>query len=190
KFAIEQNVDFHLGVTTTGLTPSGSCPGGFNGGENGRLFPSVSEGRPRLLKPTMPKDELMNYFAQNVLVGTCHGTEPLLEAAKRALSDPWINTPLEQDGNMGFLRRSAALSIIGLTDEDDSDSPDPVADYVEFFRKLKPTHARDTVKIHMISGGETSCSSDMGQALACPRVPGASQVIEVTYEVACQEHAY
>src|SRR5690606_1920004 len=32
KFAIEQNIDFHLGVTTTGLTTSGSCPGGFNGG--------------------------------------------------------------------------------------------------------------------------------------------------------------
>ena len=279
KFAIEQRIDFQLGVTSTGLTPAGNCPGGFNGGENVLLFPSVSENRPRILRSTMQANDLMNYFAQNVLVGTCHGTEPLLEAAKRALSDPWINTPLEQDGNMGFLRRSAALSIIGLTDEDDSDSPDPVADYVEFFRKLKPTHARDTVKIHMISGGETSCSSDMGQALACPRcvaaaemtggvhveicmdandprwddaflqmsegafgldtafrlrgqpadpnaievrvngrlrdrytpfgalvwyynphnnsiaftplhVPGASQVIEVTYEVACQEHAY
>ena len=40
---IAAGVDYHIGVTTTGLEPSSGgwsqCPGGAEGGENGRLFP-------------------------------------------------------------------------------------------------------------------------------------------------------
>ncbi|HLU31754.1 MAG TPA: choice-of-anchor D domain-containing protein, partial [Acidimicrobiia bacterium] len=175
SFAIEQNVDFHIGVTTTGVAyaTSSGCPGGFNGNEDGRLFPHPSLGRPRILKSTMPRDQLLDTFAQNVMVGTCHASEAVYEAARRALSDPWINTPEADGGNQGFLRRDASLSIIGLTDENDVDSRwegDASADksvtrYVDFFRSLKPSRMKDSVKVHMISGGMTSCSG----AMACPR---------------------
>jgi hypothetical protein len=192
SFAIEQNVDFHIGVTTTGVayrTGSG-CPGGFNGNEDGRLFPHPSLGRPRILKSTMPRDQLMSVFAQNVMVGTCHGSEAVYEAARRALSDPWINTPEADGGNQGFLRRDASLSIIGLTDENDVDSlwegnasaDKSVTRYVDFFRSLKPSRMKDSIKVHMISGGMTSCSG----AMACPRCVEGTQLTNGIWVEICK----
>jgi hypothetical protein len=195
-FAIEQKVDFHIGVTTTGVayrTGSG-CPGGFNGNEDGRLFPHPSLGRARILKSTMARDVLLDTFAQNVMVGTCHGSEAVYEAARRALSDPWINTPEADGGNQGFLRRDASLSIIGMTDENDVDSlwegnaseDKSVTRYVDFFRSLKPSRMKDSVKVHMISGGMTSCTNPNtgGTVMACPRcVEGAALTKGVWVEI-------
>ena len=39
--ALGTGVDLHVGVTTTGISPTGAtCPGGASGGEGGRLFPA------------------------------------------------------------------------------------------------------------------------------------------------------
>ena len=190
KFAIEQNIDFHIGVTTTGTLLHGlsACAEtGFSENEDGRLVPHPSLNRPRILKSSMPKDVLESVFAQNVKVGTCHAYEAVYEAAKRALSDPWINTPEAEGGNQGFLRRDASLSIIGVTDEPDSDSPDPVADYIEFFRSLKPSRMEKSVKVHFISGGYTTCSSNMGSASACPRCVQGTEMTDGVFVEICMD---
>jgi hypothetical protein len=136
-------VDYRIGVTTTGLdaSPGGwsECPGGAQGGENGRLFP-VDGSRPRIITPSTPNAAAV--FASNTRVGVCHWNEQGLDAAWRALSDPLIyqaddpRTALANDGNGGFLREDAKLAIIFLTDEEDF-SAQPVSFYETYFRALK-----------------------------------------------------
>lgn len=141
--ATRHQVDYQIGVTTTGLTPHSGithpCPGGAAGGEAGRLFPANGTS-PRIIQPSTPNAEKV--FANNVQVGTCHFIEQGLEAAYLALSAPLIDsvdatgTSLEDDGNAGFLRPDAKLAIIFVTDEEDF-SPRPLATYETFFRSLK-----------------------------------------------------
>ncbi|WP_426746883.1 choice-of-anchor D domain-containing protein [Myxococcus faecalis] len=136
-------VDYRIGVTTTGLdeSPGGwsECPGGAQGGENGRLFP-VDGSRPRIITPDTPNAAAV--FADNTRVGVCHWNEQGLDAAHRALSDPLLynlddaRTPLPNDGNGGFLREDAKLAIIFLSDEEDFSSQ-PVSFYETYFLALK-----------------------------------------------------
>ncbi|WP_163996876.1 choice-of-anchor D domain-containing protein [Pyxidicoccus caerfyrddinensis] len=136
-------VDYRIGVTTTGLDPSpggwSECPGGAQGGENGRLFP-VDGSRPRIITPSTP--DAAGVFASNTRVGVCHWNEQGLDAAHRALSDPLLyqqddpRTPLANDGNGGFLREDAKLAIIFLSDEEDFSSQ-PVSFYETYFLALK-----------------------------------------------------
>ncbi len=137
------NVDYHIGVTTTGIegSPGGwaVCPGGVDGGEAGRLFPA-NGAMPRVITPATPNAGAV--FASNVQVGWCHWNEQGLEGAYRALSAPLVNnaddprTALANDGNLGFLRADAKLVLIFVTDEDDF-SPQPVSFYETFFRAVK-----------------------------------------------------
>ncbi|NVJ22540.1 choice-of-anchor D domain-containing protein [Myxococcus sp. AM011] len=136
-------VDYRIGVTTTGLdsSPGGwsECPGGAQGGENGRLFP-VDGSRARIITPDTP--DAAGVFAANTQVGVCHWNEQGLDAAHRALSDPLLynqddgRTPLPNDGNGGFLREEAKLAIIFLSDEEDFSSQ-PVSFYETYFLALK-----------------------------------------------------
>ena len=84
-------VDYHIAVTTTGLERSSGgwavCPGGGEGGENGRFFP-VDNSSPRIISPTTPAAEAV--FARNTNVGVCHWNEQGLEAMYRALSNPLV----------------------------------------------------------------------------------------------------
>ncbi|MFP2910805.1 choice-of-anchor D domain-containing protein, partial [Pyxidicoccus sp. 3LFB2] len=140
-------VDYRIGVTTTGLDPSpggwSECPGGAQGGENGRLFP-VDGSRPRIITPETPNAAAV--FASNTRVGVCHWNEQGLDAAWRALSDPLLyqqddpRTPVANDGNGGFLREDAKLAIIFLSDEEDFSSQ-PVSFYETYFRALKGNDA-------------------------------------------------
>lgn len=141
--ALADHLDFHIAVTTTGLIPASGgwtmCPGGAQGGENGRFFP-VDGSSPRILDPGTPN--LESAFATNMQVGTCHWLEQGLGGAKAALSQPLVDevddptTPQPNDGNAGFLRPDARLSIVVVSDSDDQ-SPGEVADYLNFFRGLK-----------------------------------------------------
>ena len=49
RYATSQNIDYHIGTTTTGIKGSGGgwapCPGGVDGGEAGRLFLQSAVGR-------------------------------------------------------------------------------------------------------------------------------------------------
>jgi len=141
--AAEAGVDYHIAVTTTGLERSSGgwavCPGGGEGGENGRFFP-VDGSSPRIISPTTPS--AASVFARNTNVGVCHWNEQGLEAMYRALSDPLVynvddpRSPMPQDGNAYFLRDDAKLAVIAITDEEDF-SPQPVAAYETFLRELK-----------------------------------------------------
>ena len=135
------NADFHIAVTSSGMTPYtagwAQCPGGAEGGEAGRFFP-VDNAHPRLLTPQTPdvKQALFN----NIDVGICHWDERFLEPAVAALTDPLVSatkapgTSWPSDGNAGFLRDDARLAILVVTDTDDDNklsSPPPVDAYVQ-----------------------------------------------------------
>lgn len=163
-FALAQQIDFQLGVTTTGVTPGGSCPGGANGEEDGRLFPAdgATTGHPRILTKNTPN--LAEAWGYNVHVGDCHFDEQPLEAAKLALSpglvdvDDYAPSALPMDGNKGFLRKEANLSIVILTDEWDQ-SPDTPAFYTAFFKSIKGFRNENMLSIHAITGDRgTGCS--------------------------------
>ena len=141
--ALANNVDFRIVVTTTGILPATGgwvqCPGGLQGGDDGHWFPEDNSS-PRILTPQTPN--LSQAFATNVHVGTCHWLEQGLESAKDGLSQPLIsevddpNTPLPNDGNAGFLRSDARLSMVVVGDADDQ-SPDTLQNYEQFFKDLK-----------------------------------------------------
>lgn len=109
-------------------------------------------------------------------MGICHEIEEYFEAAFRALSEPLINetksskhaekSPYD-DGNAGFLRDDAALSIIFVADEREQStgygrSPQ---DYLAFFRSLKKPGG---LRVHAISGSKldepSTCGLNNGDA--------------------------
>lgn len=95
------HVDFHIGVTTTDVISPDAA--------RGRLI-----GTPKVLTPTTPN--LEGAFASRARVGVQgHGLELGLEAMRLALSEPLLSSH-----NAGFYRPDAALSVIVVTDEDDS----------------------------------------------------------------------
>lgn len=136
-------VDYHIAVTTTGLESSKSnwsaCPGGADGGENGRFFP-VNGTSPRIITPSTPSAGAV--FATNTNVGVCHWNEQGLEGMYRALSAPLVysvddpTTAQSLDGNAGFLREEARLAVIAISDEEDF-SPRAVSFYETFLKALK-----------------------------------------------------
>ncbi|MFL5353749.1 choice-of-anchor D domain-containing protein [Archangium sp.] len=141
--AAAAGVDYHIAVTTTGLERSSGgwavCPGGAEGGENGRFFP-VDGSSPRIITPATPSADAV--FVRNTNVGVCHWNEQGLEAMYRALADPLVygvddpRTPLPMDGNAGFLREDAKLAIVAISDEEDF-SPQPESAYETFLLALK-----------------------------------------------------
>ncbi|OJT23677.1 hypothetical protein BO221_16950 [Archangium sp. Cb G35] len=159
-------VDYHIAVTTTGIERSSggwaTCPGGAEGGENGRFFP-VDNSSPRIIKPTTPSADAV--FVRNTNVGVCHWNEQGLEAMYQALSAPLVfsgddpRTPQSLDGNAGFLREDAKLAIIAVTDEEDF-SPQPVAAYETFLLGLKGGD-RSKILFSAITGP--------GDLTTCPR---------------------
>jgi len=165
----EQRVDYHIGVTTSGLTGSGSCPGGAGGAEDGRLFP-VDGSHPRILTPSTP--HILQHLQFNTDVGACNSDAQYYEAAKRALSEPLISSAKDaryptsgyQDGNAGFLRRDAALAVIVFAAR--MDRADELgfswmpADYLAFFKSIKRPLGPFT--FHAISGGPTGQNSTCG----------------------------
>jgi len=168
NYAVSQGIDYHIGVTTTGITASGggwaACPGGVDGGEAGRLFPVTGE-RPRYITPSTPA--AIDVFRQNVQVGVCHWWEEGLEAAYRAVSPPLVdnadapNTTQRNDGNLGFYRPDARLSVIIVTDEDDHSDKEP-SFYANFFRNLKGAANADKVTVHGVLGNGCSTASGNG----------------------------
>ncbi|GAC1337122.1 MAG: hypothetical protein NVSMB23_03190 [Myxococcales bacterium] len=141
------NVDYHVAVTTTGMQPStqlwSQCPGGASGGEAGRFFP-VDASRPRILTPQTPF--VQQALLANVDVGLCHWDERFLDPVVAALTAPLASvakapgTPWPNDGNLGFLRDDARLSLVVVSDADDANdvvSPPPVSAAVDQILAVK-----------------------------------------------------
>lgn len=165
EYLAAQYVDFHLGVTTTGLEPGGNCPGGVRGAEDGRLFPVVGNGVRWIDSDTANP---ASAFAANLNVGACRtGASMPFEAAVRALTPPVIDHaddprhPEPQDGNLGFLRPEAGLRLIFVSDHDD-ESSGSVAEYRTTLRSVKPS---GDVGLYVFAGdpGE-GCAGPAGRA--------------------------
>lgn len=117
-FATTHDVDFQLGVTTTGIDGSG-CSGGV-GSEAGRLLP-LDLIHPRIFTETTIG--LPAAWADAIPDGSCVQRRSAFDAVVRALAlsavfdDP--STPEASDGNLGFLRDDAHLAVLFVTDGDD-----------------------------------------------------------------------
>lgn len=158
-FASSEGTDFQIGVTTTGTYPAGgNCPGGADGGEDGRLYP-INRSHPRILTPQTP--DLATHYAYNIQVGACHDLESGLIAMRHALSTPTVDHdddprwPQPADGNLGFLRPDASLSVVFVTDDNDH-SPDTVGSYFNFLLSLKG-YDPSRVSAHAIVGTQQTC---------------------------------
>ena len=167
SFAAAQDIDFHFGVTTTGLVPGGDCPGGVGGGEDGRLFPVVGS-TDRVVTLDTPAMEAA--WLANVQVGACRGgPNQVFEAAVRALTPPVENAaddprhPEASDGNAGFLRPEAHLSVIAITDRDD-ESAQSANFYYNALQSLKGFRNTHLFNFHAVAGDpETGCQGADGR---------------------------
>ncbi len=163
SFLQAHDLDFHVGVTTTGLEPGGDCPGGVGGGEDGRLFPVLGE-TVRFLTNETP--DLESQWRANVSVGACRtGPNQVFEAAVRALTPPVVDAADDPrhdepaDGNAGFYRPDARLSVIAITDRDD-DSPETPARYWSVLQGLKGYRNTHLFDFSAITGDPgTGCGS-------------------------------
>ncbi len=182
--ALATGVDLHVGVTTTGIDPTGaSCPGGAQGGEAGRLFPA-NNSAPRIFTNGTPS--LGTALQQAVQVGECAYEQEGLEAMRRALTPPLVDhadapgTPLGNDGNLGFYRETASLAVVVVSDDDDT-SPDTVATYVRFLQQLKGAGAAGRAALYAIVPSGETCPSASGQGLryaeAATRTGGAIESV-------------
>ena len=157
--------DFHVAVTTTGVGGAVGCAGGADGGEAGRLFP-VDGSRPRIITPATAGAAAV--FASNVRVGLCHWWEQGLEGAYLALTPPLVDsaddptTPAVNDGNLGFLRSEARLSVIYVSDEDDY-STRTVQVYADQLRALKPGRPDRLSAAAIVNTGSCAVSSSAGR---------------------------
>lgn len=177
---VDEGADYQIGITPAGtdyLFSHCSASTGFPEPEDGRLVPHPESGLPRIIDSQMALNDQLDAFKRNLEVGSCTESEAVYEAARRALSAPWIHTDVSQGGNKGFMRPDASLAIIGVTVDTDAASfwdgnsgeDHSVSRYVEYFRNRKPSWLQDSVKIHMFSGGQDGCSGTIGTAQACPR---------------------
>jgi hypothetical protein len=121
RFAMQQNIDYHLAVTTTDDESSGMflgepCDGSLGGGCERGSFVTLP-GQPAVITPQTPNG---TQLFTNIVTGLGTSESSLergLVAAQLALSDPLINT-----ANRGFLRQDATLAVIIVSDDDDSRS--------------------------------------------------------------------
>ncbi len=131
-------------------------------------------------------------FAENVAVGiTGSGWEMGLEAARAAFLEP-----VYSEDNASFLRDDASLSLIFLSDEQDS-SPYEVDEYLRFFTDLKGEEAYRDHRIFNVSAvvgatepefeGDPACSSEHGDASYGSRYIKAVERTEGVLESICAE---
>ncbi len=120
-YFVEAEVDYHIGVTTTDTVVDA-------GAIRGEII-------------TPETEDPDGVFEDIVRVGTTgSGYEMGLEAAKLAFE------PQNAATNSAFLRDDAKLSIIWVSDEEDS-SPLGAPEYVDYFKALKGGASRDAVTL-------------------------------------------
>jgi len=137
-------------------------------------------------------EEPEEIFAEMVAQGTTgSGLEQGLESARIALSEPLL-----AGYNAGFVRDNANLSVLVISDEEDS-SPDPVSTYLRAFADVKGEEAyRDhrRMNVSAVIGnqapefeGEPSCSSDNGVADFGKRYLAAVSATQGLHDSICAE---
>jgi hypothetical protein len=163
---VEGNVDYHIAITTT---DDGNDPVNVTGAARGAFVGDV-------ITSDMEQDEAEDAFRDQVNVGTSGtGMEVGLKTAYLALTDE----DLLDGPNQGFLREEAELSIVFVSDEEDS-SPWPVADYINAFFDLKGHRDRDVFNASALTvTDESECTASQAEASS----PGTRYV-----DVATQTH--
>ncbi|MES2638552.1 MAG: hypothetical protein V4850_03695 [Myxococcota bacterium] len=141
------NVDYQIAVTTTDDGNDSSVTDPARGAFVG---PIITSG--------MDLDTAGDLFQQEVNVGISgSGLETGLKTAHLALTD----TARLGDQITAFLRPDASLSIVFVSDEEDS-SPWPVNDYVNAFFELKGQRDRDAFNISALTvTDETLCTEEL-----------------------------
>lgn len=131
-------------------------------------------------------------FAEMVAQGTSgSGIEQGLEAARLALAEPMLS-----GDNAGFVRDEANLSILVISDEQDS-SPLPVAQYLRAYADVKGEDAYRDHRRMNVSGvvgdtppefdGEPSCESSNGAAAWGSRYVDAVAQTQGLLDSICEE---
>jgi hypothetical protein len=161
--AAKAGVDVRIGVTTTGLASRAPlCGGAASGGEAGRLVP-VEGSRSRAVSSTSPT-AAATVQANLGDVGLCHNLVQGLETMRQALSSPLATstddprTPLPNDGNSGFLRATARLAVVVVSDEDDHSGFDPES-YVQFLQTLKGTGMSHRTQLYALVPTDGRCTT-------------------------------
>lgn len=136
-FFVEGDVDYQIGVVTTTVAE----PAAVDGTQCTQQVVDAIPDAGYLMDGTYitPEDtDGASIFSDWVNVGICgSGFEMGLESAYQAVTEPLVDGP-----NAGFLREDAYLSIIFVSDEEDS-SPMGVNDYINAFRDVKGQRSRD-----------------------------------------------
>jgi hypothetical protein len=136
-------VDVHLGAVTTSVGPA------FRSELNGCSVRDVADSPPPFQLVgggflTFDTPDLPAAFADLVQVGVCgDGAEMGMHTAWKVLTDP-------ASVSSGFLREDATLSIVVISDEDDS-SPLPPTWYVDDLRERKGLEDRDAVLLSALN---------------------------------------
>lgn len=140
QWAISLKADFQLGVISTQVVKGGTyLPGELRKAGGTRIF-------------TKNTPNLITSFAQAARTGSGAsgvGPEAGLEAAQLALSPKMLNGP-----NKGFLRKTAGLSLVMISDEADQ-STQAVQFYINFFKGIKGGPKTDLVRVHAVIGYDT-----------------------------------
>lgn len=173
-FAVANEIDFHLGVTTTGTEyDSWSCGAGVGilGLEDGRLVP-VEGTRPRVVTPDTPNG--FDVFKANLRQDACQYYEGGVYTSYQAVTEPMATSsddpryPEKNDGNLGFLRSDALLSIIYFTDGVDT-YPSPQKSTTFYYNSILAAKAFDESKLSIHGfindkdqDGNSQCSSAAG----------------------------
>lgn len=138
NWAVQLNVDYHIGATTTDV-------------QGNRHPPGCLQGSVKYVTPSTPSPA--QTFGQNAKLGTSgSATERGLEAAYRALIPPVSNSA---SCNQGFYRADASLSLIFVSDEVDQ-STNPLGFYINFFKNLKGFRNSNLVRASAIGPTEES----------------------------------
>ncbi|HEX8820821.1 MAG TPA: choice-of-anchor D domain-containing protein, partial [Archangium sp.] len=161
--AKQAGVDLRIGVTTTGLAPRAStCGGTASGGEAGRLLP-VEGTRSRAVSSNSSMAAATVQANLNE-VGLCHNLVQGLETMRQALSAPLANneddprTPQPNDGNLSFLRTTARLAVVVVSDEDDHSGFEPES-YVQFLQTLKGTGMSHRTQLYALVPTDGGCTT-------------------------------
>jgi hypothetical protein len=144
-------VDYRIGVVTSTLENPPAL-----GGCTQAEIDAIPDGG-ELVGGTWISSEDANgeeIFEELVQVGTCGGGYEMgLETALRALTPP-----LSEGANLDFLRSDAYLSIIFVTDEEDS-SPLTTNEYINAFRAVKGGTDRDVFNASaLVVTDESDCT--------------------------------
>ena len=185
QFFIDADVDYHIGVTTTTIQKPTYSPD----------FPQCTQAMINEIPNaghiangtviTANTPDASQVFRDLVNVGTCGaGYEMGLEAARLALTPDLLTTV-----NAGFVRESADLSIIFVSDEEDV-SPLPVNEYINDFRDVKGQRDREAINASSLTVIDPAmCDNAAGSSAGARYIDVAEQTHGVARDLCSQDFA-